>query len=150
MPGGAYPGAFPHYEGTSVKAGMSVARKRGLFDSFLWSFGIMDVLNGISWLGPAVFGIDWYEGMMTPDERGFIAPTGDVVGGHCVLGKRLKLISGVTNGFITLHQSWGMSHGIGGDVHITIESLEFILKNKGECSFAQGRHPLPTTKRKTA
>jgi hypothetical protein len=35
-------------------------------------------------------------------------------------------------------------------VQISIESLEFILKNKGECAFAQGRHPIPTTKRRTA
>ena len=148
MPGGSYPGAFPFYEGTSVKAGMNVARKRGLFDSFLWAFSLLDVLNGISWLGPAVFGIDFYEGMMRTDDKGFIHPTGSVMGGHCILGKSIKVVSGASKGFVTLHNSWGEEWGMGGDAYLNFDELEEILKNKGECSFAQGRHPLPKTTRR--
>lgn len=126
--GGAYPGAQPFYEGTSVLAGVKAVQAQGKIKEYRWAFSLNDALLAIGYQGPGVLGCWWYEGMMNPDAKGFIKPTGRAVGGHaiCVRGISVK------NRTVRLSNSWGEDWGIGGDCFMTFEDFEKVLLNEGE------------------
>ena len=64
---GLYWEAQKMYEGSSVLAALDVGKKMGWYDGYVWAFGFRDLLLGVSNFGPAVIGINWYEGMLEPD-----------------------------------------------------------------------------------
>lgn len=138
-PGGSYPGARPKYEGTSVLAGVQVLHDLGWFDSYRWAFSLNDVLLGIGYHGPCVFGLAWYEGMFTPDAEGYIHPTGELAGGHCVIGNVVQ----VRQKRIRIHNSWGPGWGNGGGAWISFEDLRTLMGLDGEACFFVGRHRKP-------
>lgn len=138
-PGGAYPGASPFYEGTSVLSGVKVAQKRGWFDSYRWAFNFDDFLLGLGYAGPAVIGINWWSGMFDPDADGFLRKTGQVEGGHCLLVKAVN----VPAEYVTVHNSWGTGWGNKGDAKIEFADMRELLADQGEACFFIGRHSKP-------
>ena len=140
--GGAYPNASPRYDGTSILAGVKQIKELGYIEEYRWAFNIDDVLYGIGHNGPAVFGLYWYEGMLQPDDNGFIKPTGRILGGHAILGMAIN----VKEGYVTLRNSWGKSWGEDGNCYITFEDLETLLKQRGECCFLMKRKTIPEIK----
>lgn len=128
-PGGSYPGATPIYEGTGVLYGIKAAAALGYYREYRWGTSELETALGVGHLGPAVIGIDWYEGMFTPNANGFIAPTGDKAGGHCIL------VTGVNarSGYYTLHNSWGPSWGNNGNCKIKRSDMATLLRADGEC-----------------
>jgi hypothetical protein len=139
--GGAYPGASPFYEGTSVLAGVKVLHKAGYFDAYRWAFNMDDVLYGLGHNGPAVLGIPWYSEMFNPDEDGYVSPYGFNAGGHAILARAINM----KEKRVTLRNSWGKSWGVDGDCYVTFEVLEYLLQQTGECCFLVGRTVNPTT-----
>lgn len=135
-PGGAYPGASPFYEGTSVLSGVKVAQKLGYFDSYRWALSFDDFLLGLSHAGPAVIGVNWWTDMMEPDEDGFLWDSGQIEGGHCLLVKAINLGAK----YVTVHNSWGTGWGNGGDAKINFDTMRTLLSNEGEACFFVGRH----------
>lgn len=133
--GGAYPGASPFYHGTSVLAGVKVLHKKGFFKEYRWGFSLNDVLNGVGHNGPAVIGVNWYDGMMLPDSSGYIRPTGRVAGGHAVL---LRAVN-VRERRVTIRNSWGKWWGMDGDAYMTFDDLGRLLSEYGEAVFLVGR-----------
>lgn len=118
------------YEGTSVLAGIKAVQllHPGKILEYRWCFDLQDVLRTISFLGPVVLGINWYEGMFTPDAANLIAPTGELLGGHAILATGVS----VPNKTVRLHNSWGPDWGIHGACLITWKDLEFLLSQNGE------------------
>jgi hypothetical protein len=137
--GGSYPGASPFYEGTSVLAGIKVVKNLNYIKEYRWAFNMDDVLYGIGHNGPAVFGIPWYYDMYFPDSNGFIKPTGQMVGGHCILGRAID----IKKGYVTLRNSWGKDWGKAGDCYISFSDLEYLLNQQGECAFLLRRTIYP-------
>lgn len=135
-PGGAYPGARPRYEGTSVLAGVKVAQKKGYFDSYYWAFGMNDLALGVGYRGPAVLGLSWMEGMEDTDENGYIHASGAVVGGHCILCRAIN----VKEKYFLLRNSWGKNWGVNGDCKISFADMEKLLADNGEAVFFRKRH----------
>jgi hypothetical protein len=138
-PGGAYPGAKPRYEGTSVLAGLKVTQEMGYFDNYRWAFKLQDLILGVGYNGPAVMGTVWYEGMTDPDVDGMIRPTGRIAGGHCYLIDQVipkKRLFGGLN-------SWGPSWGVEGRFYISFDDMEMLLRNDGEAAFILGRRSYP-------
>ena len=128
-----------NYEGTSVIAGAKTVSSLGFMTEYRWAFGIDDVIKTLSNHGPIVLGINWYEDMFFPDEKGFIKPTGAILGGHAILATGIQIRE--RDGFlwktlpepvIRLHNSWGVEYGINGDVFITATDLSKLLKEQGE------------------
>lgn len=136
--GGSYPGGYPFYEGTSVLAGVKIVQKLGWIEEYRWAFGIEDLKLGVGYHGPAVIGINWYEGMFYPDSKGYIRPTGQVAGGHCVLVNAIN----VKEGRFTIHNSWGAGWGNNGECYITFADMAKLLNEDGEACFFLHRHNL--------
>lgn len=97
--------------GTSVRAGIEVARRKGRIASYLWAD---DVDESIAWhvagLGCALVGMDWRSGMMETDADGFVADSGDVEGGHCFKTTGYSLVRRA----FRCKQSWGRRWGQNG------------------------------------
>lgn len=150
-PGGAYTGAKPFYEGTSVLAGAQVLKNRGFYSRYDWALNIEDLVHGLITYGPCVLGIDWYEGMYNTDRNGFIAPKGRIVGGHAIMVasahikyKRISKTRWLSYGFgdmdkaksyVILHNSWGKDWGVNGQAKISVADLEKLLMDNGEACF---------------
>jgi len=116
------------YEGTSVIAGAKACKQLGMIKAYRWAFGLDDLRLALGYKGPAVLGINWYEGMMSPDADGYIKPTGSLLGGHAILAfsvnERLKRIS--------LWNSWGATFGHNGTCHVSFYDMEKLLAEQGE------------------
>lgn len=126
--GGAYPGARPHYEGTSVLWGMKVLREAGYLASYRWAFGLEQMILAVAWAGPAVLGLWWYEGMADPCACGYLHPTGKRTGGHAILCKGVDL----ERCHFVVHNSWGRRWGDKGDAKISFNDMNWLLRNEGE------------------
>jgi len=129
--GGAYPGAEPFYEGTSILAGVKAAKNLGMLDTYEWAFGLDDLKLGVGYKGPAVLGIRWYQGMFNTDLQGYIRPTGSVMGGHAIA---CVGVDTVRNRF-ELHNSWGPRWGMTGRCYVTFEDMARLLSENGEAVF---------------
>lgn len=117
------------YDGTSVLAGMQAAQEKHYFGEYRWAFSLDDLILAVGHKGPAVLGINWYEGMMDPDDHGYVHRSGDVVGGHAILCRGV----GIRQRYFYLHNSWGQSWGpLGGTCKIAFHDLEALLDEQGE------------------
>ncbi len=126
--GGSYPGAKPQYEGTSVLAGAQVLQKLGYITEYRWAFGLDDLILAVGYAGPAVLGLNWYEGMFDVSPCGHVHVSGELSGGHAILCNGVN----VKEGYFNLHNSWGKSWGHGGDARITFEEMDKLLRENGE------------------
>jgi len=125
------------YAGTSVRAGAKVLYTAGFVESYVWAFTAEDVATWIlSGRGTVVLGTAWLSGMFRPDARGFIAPTGNIVGGHAYLVIGYNRVSGV---FRVLN-SWGPSWGQRGRAWILGEHLDILIRDDGEAATAIEQH----------
>jgi len=125
------------YSGTSVLAGIKAVMELhpGKVTSYRWGFGIDDVCFTVSYVSPVVLGIDWTEGMLTPDENGVIRATGRVLGGHAILANGVN----AKTRQVRLHNSWGKDYGKNGDVFISFDDLNLLLHQGGEACVPLGR-----------
>jgi hypothetical protein len=96
------------YEGTSVLGAAKYMTDKGFYQSYAWSKDAREVAVTVSRKGPVVLGVNWYEGMYDTDKYGYVAPTGEVSGGHSILCKGYSL---PRDAFL-LHNSWGAGWGI--------------------------------------
>jgi len=130
--GGAYPGAKPFYQGTSVLHGLKTAKEIGLIKSYNWAFGLGDVLAGLQ-RGPGVLGCTWLQSMQSPDADGFITYDGNEVGGHCACVKGCNM----RHEFVIIRNSWGSGWGSNGDCYMSFADFTKLLAAKGEVAFIQ-------------
>jgi hypothetical protein len=153
QPGGAYPGASPFYEGTTVEAGAKACRALGLIDAWHWPQTWVELGAALSHNGPVVAGVDWTDGMMRPDATGIIHATGSIVGGHCVCllgalwrfrgsGRDWDDVDAVRTR-VVVPQSWGRGHGVDGLVYLPLVDL-LTLWPAGDFIIPTGRHLLQT------
>lgn len=116
------------YEGTSVLAGVKILQQMSYVSEYRWAFSIDDVLQTLSNLGPIVFGLNWYQGMFSPDAEGLIRPTGGLAGGHAILAVGYDH----ERQLVRFHNSWGVWWGKVGDCFITVADLTRLLAERGE------------------
>jgi hypothetical protein len=122
-----YPGE--DYDGSSVLGAIKAAQELGWVGEYRWAFGIQDLRLAIGYKGPAVLGINWYEGMFSPNaDTNFISPTGALIGGHAILCNGYN----ASKDRFTLHNSWGKAWGRNGECFITGADLERLLHEQGE------------------
>lgn len=120
------------YDGTSVRAGAKVLQDLGVIREYRWAATAADVVDTLLERGPVVFGSDWYDGMFTPDSKGFIWMTGRVRGGHAYVLDGVNVKTGV----VTIKNSWGRSWGQRGFARMTIDTMAYLLERDGEACIA--------------
>lgn len=130
FPGGAYPGANPFSEGTSVRAGIKQLVRLGYVGEYRRARNEAEMALAIT-IGPIVIGVDWYEGMYQPNARGYLRPTGRKVGGHCVLLPALKVTSPPGSGYYTIYNSWGPNWGRNGTARISRADMRKLIDSGG-------------------
>lgn len=148
-PGGSYQGATPYYEGTSVLSGAKVMQEMGLYTSYYWALDIKQLVLGVGYTGPAVIGVNWYEGMLNT-VAGWVRATGKPVGGHCicVIGVKIVWKSWVSRivsatwdnvdldrSYLKLHNSWGRDWGVGGRAMLSLRDADKLLNEQGDACF---------------
>ena len=116
------------YEGTSILAAIKAGKEKGWYSEYRWAFGEDDLAAAIGYKGPAVLGLNWYEGMLDTDATGFIRPTGRILGGYAVLCNGFS----VSKQTYRLHNSWGRSWGIEGDAFVSRADMRRLLAEEGE------------------
>lgn len=148
-PGGAYEGAYPHYEGTSVLAGAQIGMQRGFYQAFYWAINIQELAIGLAYDGPAILGLNWHRGMFYPDSNGFIHPVGNIEGGHAILAYKIKIVYkpntwwrartwqdvDFDQSYAVLWNSWGPDWGKNGTAKISLTDLGYLLDNQGDACF---------------
>lgn len=116
------------YSGTSVLAGAKVVQSLGAIKEYRWCFSLQDLIMTLGYLGPVVLGLNWYDGMTETNNNGYIQPSGEMVGGHCICAV------GVTPSekSITLVNSWGSDWGKKGFCKLTYGDMDRLLHEQGE------------------
>lgn len=122
-----YPGE--NYEGTSVLAGVRAlqALYTGV-ESYRWASSLSDAVATIGYHGPVVIGVNWYEGMFSPNDAGFLEVKGGIAGGHCVLVRGVD----ITRNAFLIQNSWGNSWGFAGCAWISFDDFSRLLSEEGE------------------
>ena len=94
-----------------------------------------EVINyWLKYKGPIVIGVQWTEGMMTPNSDNFIRPTGQIVGGHCTIFRQIwKSPYGLAYG---IQNSWGNEWGVNGLAFILASDFNVLLQAQGEAMAA--------------
>lgn len=122
------------YDGSSVLGVMEYLHHETYnLSAYWWATTIDEVLHALAFYGPVEMGTWWTEGMMRPDEKGYIHLTGQRVGGHAYALGALNLGNGRTSARVRIDQSWG-EWGVNGSAWITVEELEALLREQGECA----------------
>ena len=123
------------YSGTSVLAGAKAVMARGHMTEYRWGFSIDDLILALGYAGPVVLGLNWYTGMMNTDADGFIRPTGQVEGGHCVAATSVSVRRREIRG----PNSWARDWGVDGYWKMTFDDMERLLDEQGEQCIPVGR-----------
>jgi hypothetical protein len=118
------------YDGTSSDAPYRRAVQLGHIPSYWWLFGEAQVWEYVSLYGPVTVGTKWTQGMLNPDAKGFLHPTGPEIGGH-----EWTLIDvEPAGGFYVMQNSWGPGWGSAGNgrARITRANLSALLADQGD------------------
>jgi len=143
FPGSARPGASPCYEGTTLDAGLTVLKNKGLISGWRNAEDINDLLRSWSYYRPPVFALRWLSGMSRPDRTGRVRYIGKQEGGHCLCGASIEISRWwFSSTKLWLQQSWGPDHGKNGRVWISIADLELAINDNGQVVFLDGRRIL--------
>lgn len=153
--------AGENYEGTSVLAGVKAvqqmfrnAKGAPAIAEYRWAFTLKDLVRALGYHGPAVLGINWYDGMFEPDAKGFVRRQGVVAGGHAILARGVKIVRksdslprawdnvDMDNSYVLLRNSWGRGWGTLGDCKISLMDLGALLREQGEACIPSVRNVL--------
>jgi hypothetical protein len=118
------------YDGTSVRAAFKVLKTRGFVQAYTWASELEPVVRHILEVGPVVMGTDWTSDMFDVDEKGYIWPSGSVVGGHAwvaiAVNRNRKNPDGSV-GAVRLLNSWGAEWGQWGRAWVTLPDMERLI-----------------------
>lgn len=110
--------------GSSVHSAAKALQNRGRLTTYAWATTTAAVAQFIHDHGPVDLGIDWTNGMFTPDGNGYISPAdGQLAGGHSLVAVGHDPAHDV----FTLRNSWGDGWGDHGCARITAADLQKLL-----------------------
>lgn len=119
-------------DGSQVRSGAKAMQNRGRLSAYAFASSLADVRAWLRTKGPVVFGTNWTTDMFTPDGNGYIAPTGQVEGGHCFLA----LADIPEEDAIMFLNSWGTEWGLSGYFKMKTADVATLLGQEGEACAA--------------
>lgn len=117
----------PTDTGSSGLAAGKVFLARGDIASYTHAFNTEDALDALV-QQPWIMGINWYDGMFTPDADGFITPSGELAGGHEICVDEIN----VEDQYIEGPNSWGPRWGLNGRFRMKWDVLDQLLSEDGD------------------
>jgi hypothetical protein len=129
------PGAYPPSDTGS--SGLAVAKAgvaQGYLTSYRHAFGFDQLLIALQ-SQPVIVGTEWTDAMEDPNSRGYIRPTGTVVGGH----EYVVLGADVIYQYVTILNSWSDGWGVRGRAKIRFADFRTLLANQGDVTVPIGR-----------
>lgn len=116
------------YDGTSALGLCKYLQSRMMISEYRWCFGLQDVLQTLSHIGPVGVGVWWTSDMFRPNSEGFITPTGADEGGH-----EVELIGiNTSEKSVVGMNSWGPNWGMKGRFKMRWSDLEILLNRDGD------------------
>lgn len=117
-------------EGATSLAMAMEAKARGWIGEFRWGYTLAPVVAALVEVGPVLIGIDWPDGMDSPDPKhSVIRWRGRNRGGHEIEVNGIDL----DDGMVRVKQSWGRTWSRHrGHAYLPMEDLERALANGGE------------------
>lgn len=125
------------YDGSSVLGGAKWLYKMGVIREYRWAFGLSDVLQTLSYVGPVVVGTDWHMDMFDapnpevgyfPQAKYALRVSGLMAGGHAYELHGINVAEKV----VIATNSWSRGWGDGGRCYLTFDALDALLKSQGE------------------
>lgn len=123
-----FPGEWPILDTGS--SGLAVAKagiRLGYLTAYHHAFGFGHFLDTIAGQ-PVIAGTDWFDGMFTPDEHGYIHPTGALAGGH----EYVVLGADHHRRRVTILNSWSQFWGRRGRAYLTFDDFAALLAAYGD------------------
>jgi hypothetical protein len=123
------------YDGTSVNAGMKLARELGFISGWEWCQTPDGLKATVLEQGPVVVGMWLNEGFRQPDAEGLVDLTGPIIGGHCMYVTAFtarRVFSRYTGPVYQLANSWGTGWGRRGFLYLRAADLEVQFALEGE------------------
>jgi hypothetical protein len=118
------------YEGSSVNGAMKAEREMGYITGWRWCRTTAELRHALSYHGAVEAGTWWYEGMIEPDEDGFLHVTGSRIGGHAYALAGYGMWQGRRR--YRVENSWGPAWGDNGGAWIWEDDLVRLMEDEGE------------------
>jgi len=119
------PWKFPH-DGSTIRATAKALQHLGYAGSYYWTNSLQEMIDCLLHVGPLIIGIDWYEGMSEPNEKGIGSRSGAMEGGHAI---KVDGVDTKTRLF-RLKNSWGREYGRKGFVYLPFDDMEVLIKDQ--------------------
>lgn len=133
---GEYPPTDTGSDGLSVA---KAAQRAGLISGYRHATSLEAALTALA-AQPVITGVNWYEGMDSPDVDGLVLVTGQVRGGHEFVLDELD----VDNRLVWFTNSWTESWGIDGRACIGWDDFGRLLDEQGDVTaFTPVTEPAP-------
>ena len=121
---GSYPPDDTGSDGLSVA---KVLKSLGLISGYQHAFSLTDALTALQKY-PGITGVNWYEGMDSPDSHGLVKVSGQVRGGH-----EFEVVGmDVDTRTVRCANSWGTGYGDNGFFTLTWSDFERLLGEQGD------------------
>jgi len=121
-------GPYPPNDNGSY--GLSIAKalqSAGLISGYQHTFSLNNALLALT-VYPILVGINWYQGMFTPDPDGRVRITGALAGGHEIVARQID----AENSRVWFDNSWGPTWGVKGRFYLTFTDLGLLLSQQGD------------------
>jgi len=121
-------GPYPPNDNGSY--GLSIAKalqNAGLISGYQHTFSLNSALLALT-TNPILVGINWYQGMFTPDPDGRVRITGALAGGHEIVARQID----VQNSRVWFDNSWGPTWGVKGRFYLTFADFGTLLSQQGD------------------
>ena len=123
-----YPGTWkPDDTGSDGPTCGKVLTARRWISGYQHAFTAADMLAVLQ-VKPVIIGINWYEGMFSPDPDGLVHVSGAIAGGHEICVDQYD----ASTGRIGLTNSWGTGWGVGGRFFMDTPTFTRLLKEDGD------------------
>jgi hypothetical protein len=131
-------------DGSTTRSLCKVLKQMGRIGAYAFTTNAATVVAYVAQHGPVMTGIPWMNAMFTPDQHGYLHPTGGIAGGHeiSVIGESATGYGAVADPSVEILNHWGAAWGKNGRAYLTVTAYQSLLSQGGDAA-AGLELPLP-------